>query len=81
MTYVHDAGVDVAKLFETKESGAVSRVIEDVGLYQSVRSCSNKRYQKITNSSGIDGDGTRVGGRVRFLAVCCQYAIAITCRL
>lgn len=36
VTYVHDAGVDVAELFEAKESGAVSRVIEDEGLYQSV---------------------------------------------
>lgn len=32
MTHVHDAGIDVTKLFETKESGTVSRVIEDVGL-------------------------------------------------
>jgi hypothetical protein len=36
VTNVHDAGVDVAKLFEAEEPGTVSRVIEDKGLHQSV---------------------------------------------
>lgn len=36
LTYVHDTGVDVAELLETKKSGAMRRVIEDEGLYQSV---------------------------------------------
>lgn len=32
LTDVHDAAVNVTKLLETKESGALGRVIEDIAL-------------------------------------------------
>ena len=68
-TYVHDAGVDVAKLLEAKEPGGVGGVIEDVGLGRSAAGPSEGPWitHGGTHGGGIDGDGPRVGGRVGFL--------------
>lgn len=30
--YVHDAAVDIAKLFEAEKAGAMRRVVEDIAL-------------------------------------------------
>ena len=64
--YVHNAAVDIAKLFEAKEPGSVCGIIEDVGL----SACEvnfHTTVMELTNRRRIDGHGTGVCRRIRLL--------------
>lgn len=79
---LHDSGVDVAKLLEAEQAGAMGRVVEDIALenHQTRQHLLARTEERelvglvgegilATYRSGVDRDGTGVGGRVGLLAV------------
>lgn len=68
--YVHEPAVDVAKLLETEQTGAMGRVIEDERLsLQQLVSMANSLGEACTHGGSVDGNSTRVGRGIRLRTV------------
>jgi hypothetical protein len=69
-TNVHDTAVDVAELLESKETRAMSGVVENEGLFDAAFSNSITPSRDVDSyRRGVDGDSSGPGGGVNILTV------------
>lgn len=59
--YIHNPTVDVSKLLQTKQSGAMGRIIECEALQPQLAFKHWQMYPEAAYGGGIDGDCTRIG--------------------